>query len=440
MSVLSLQPPISESYQGVLDESGVYDDLGLIPCRGTLGYSSHAYLELLGDMAELSEDHGTCINDIVTMGFKGDIALEKKAKKGLKRREDKDYSLSEEDESTFCELLESVGVDLCMISELSCQLVRHHKIYGNAYLKLREININGVVKYFFEIIDPKHIAYIKKKDSQDPDTFFVSKNSLFGFESRKSFSDFIQDSDRRNYKLIRKYPAFSERLNVRETIFHLKDNGNGHYGMPDTVHTLRSQWVNFAQTDLSSKIAGSEFVAKKVIVAKQKSQSKTESKKKDREGLKQFSVDLKKLSTNDGAEAKSLVVISPPPNIESLDFEDLEVNRDTESFKAHHDKAQKAIYAAHGVDRQLTGAADIKSSLGGNMLHNMLLKYDYKVIRPYQERISNFLLDVQKVISTTLNQPIIHNTRLIFPRTAATMRSEIVMSEQKEKTNEEDDK
>ena len=408
MAVLGIKSSLHPLFQSDLDKDFVYSQLDLIPYRGNDDYSSHASLQLYYDLAELSPSYNICINELKRTAFAGDMDLSKSGRLGLKT-DPEDLLMTRDEKLRYVDGIESVGVTLPQINELIQSAFEHYKISGVAYIHYIESMLGDARKISMKIIDTRNGMIIRRKRRNSPILLFVMPKFITQYSTSFQFFSAIT---KKVFRQIPVYPFFRNRKTFRETVFMFKKGGLV-YGTPDTVGTIRDQWIEYALTELSAKISGSEFVCTKLLTYQAK--EATSDARKEKKKFDQLSINLKNAMTNKG-EASSLVIIKVPPNI-GLDFEDLTFSRDSTWYKTQLDKACNNIYAANGVYKQLTGAEQAKANLGGNILMDLMTVYDHKIINGYQRDFSNFFMPISNEIVKFAKLNGLENTKLVFPKT-----------------------
>lgn len=394
----TLRNPLPSVFKDNSDNRNTYDEFGLIPYRGNSKESSHSYLKLLYDLFELSPSQGSCINDIVNYAFSGDIDLVKSSKPGLKL--EKSGEMNDSEKVDYCTKLESLGISsLLEIGRLSKMKGRHKKISGNSYLYVKVVTINGESKVSFKVYHTLCGMILKKKKDTDPTTIVLANDFT---------STTLKDKDKR--KLVRVYPDvnISGAGKVFETVFHLKANEEESdiYAMPDSLQTLRWQYIESALADLSCKISGTEFVAKQLLVMPGPDPA-TDGTGDDNQKSKflRMTHSLRDLMTNEGHNAKSLGIIQSPFGSDMPELHNLEVNRDSAWFKCQMEIASNYIYAAHRHNKQLTGMSTATSNIGGNVIFDLSVKFNHTVVKPIQAQCENEWLEIMDwIMSVTGNE------------------------------------
>ncbi len=409
MAVLTLRNVLPELFQNELDKKFVYDDLGLIPYRGSNRYSSHATLNLQYDLAELSPSQGLCINELTRTAFAGDVDLIKGGRKGLMSDPAKPAMLAT-DKDRYVDMIESVGLDLIQVNKTLQEAFKQYKKSGFCFVRYKEETLAGAKKITLKAMDSRNCMRKYRKRKSDPFQVFVMPRMITHYSDQYMFFSHIED---KRFEIIPMYPFFKKRKNSRETMFMFK-KGNMVYGLPDSIETIRDQWIEYALTELSCKISGTEYTAMKLWIYKDLKPSSDTAK--NRAKFMKLAGQLEKVMTNSGDKAKSMVFTKVPNNVE-LDIEDLQFSRDSEWYKTNLDKACNNIYAAHGVYKQLTGAEQAKANIGGNIIGDLMTVYDYKVIATHQRDMANFFMNISNTIAEFSGEEDMKNVKIVFPRT-----------------------
>lgn len=422
MGVYSITPAIPRVYQNSLDKSGVYGDLNLIPIRGYNMHSSHATLRLWHTLFMTSTAHGTCIKDLREMGFMGEIDLEISGRKGLKSDpvEIEDNTFKDR----YCDFIEDAGFSLEDISKLAQCLFTDKKWCGNAYLHYREVTIGNVKKVYLKKLNPMHVMYLEQVKDTDPKVLLVTKRNVFDFSGYLTFGSYLKDEN--NYSLIKVFPDFTERGDVRETIFHFRNNDgeSDYYGMPDTVQTVKAQYIDAQLDEITCQTVATEVTARKWFVLKRNAQCKL-----SKEEFDNLVLNVRTIATTEGKKkAKTVAFSSLPEGVEIEDF-DFMINRDTDDFKAKQARAISTIYAAHGVDKEMTGLEQIKSSLGEGAMMNVFLKYDHKVVKSLQAEMANDFMKLNEVVCDAFGNSEFRKVKYKFPDKTSDLQDDIKTQE-----------
>jgi hypothetical protein len=245
------------------------------------------------------------------------------------------------------------------------------------------------------------------------------------------------------YDLVRKYPHFTESDGgrVKETIFHFKNNDgmSDYYGMGPHIAVGRDRFIDYVLTELFTKVSATEFVTKKLGTMKRKDSDTDGDKKKQYEEFQDMKKVINNMISNIGTDSKTLGIMALPSNMEKIEWEDLEVVRDHETWEFLLNKSQKAVLGSHGWDAQFLGLETAKSNIGGNVIHDIMVKSDFAVLRKEQNRMANFFMDVNNQLCEDIGSNEFVNTKYVLPRTAEEMRGHFSKKDSPKEKNEDGD-
>lgn len=416
---LNIVNPLPEICKDNPAETTFYKSIKAIPYRGDYLNSSHMYLKVLYDLYELSPSFGAVINELVSVGFEGDIDLYEGGKLGLKMEP---KELTEDQKVGFCNAIETMGFTLADVIKSSKKEVRHYKVSGNSYLHVRVVDVNGTYKVKEIVHDPRCVMVAEGNKS-----VIISKNfaqRMSGFRPEKE--------DVKDYQVVPIYPEVRRTKFISETVFHLKheDGQSEIYGMPESIQSVYWQFIEYSLGSLSAKVSASEFVTKTIMQlpsidpALLKSGDAVVKKM-----LAEFKATIQKLMTNEGTNPSSIAVFNMPmASNGEMKLHDIKVNRDTDWFKCQMDTAASKIYELNRSYRQLTGAVESKSTLGQDAILALDSRYYSKTVRPYQSMVSNHRMEVFNFISEETKSPELKNVQLKFPDRSKEIRDELEAS------------
>lgn len=403
LAQINLVNPLPPLFQDKNDKGAKFKDGKLIPFRGESKETAHGFLKLLYDLYELSPSQFTCVNNVISYGFSGNIDLERNVKAGLMLNAD--TTLGDEAKLDWCDRIERYGISPLDIVKLSQFASIHKKVSGNAFVLYRLVNQNGEYNLTLQVIDSRCPIYLKD------DSVKYDKVRVFNNPSE------IDDSNKDNFRDIPVYPAFNESRNIKECVFHLKncDISGSKYSMPDSLGSLRWQYVEYMLNDLSCKVSGEEYVAKHLAVVRGLEPLMKEDG--DDEGIdfiKEMGRSIRKIVAQNGNDGKQRVMalLGLPAEAE-FDLHSLDVNRDTNWYAKQENSAAFKIFSAHRDNRQLAGDQESKSNLGGDFMSPLYVKYGV-TIQKYQDEMSNFFKLIFGQLSEDVNDPIIGIVKIKF--------------------------
>lgn len=368
----------------LLDPKGLtnfYQEWNLLPYAGHSTYTGHSFLRLLNDLYDLSPSKGTVVEDLKNWAFDGEIEVVRQSIQGLKV--DEDANVSDAEALAFAEYLESIGITLPMIIEITQELEVSMAKNGNAWLHYVEVELNGVWYVDVKPIDALQIMYLNT-DPGEPRVAIHSKD----FFNVRGFQEEPQ--------VLRVYPYFNEQAGMRETVFHLKNKRDysDWYGRPKALQTLYWQFAEWSTINLISKIANSE-IGMKALLAQEAPPINSLALGEDssaEERVQAYGVKLRKLATQRGNhdQMESLGVLEYPHGATPPTLLRFDLNRDTEYTQLILDRASDAIFAGHGWSKTLTGWERPDAGIGGNVLIDEFMVKNTGTLKPMQKRWASF--------------------------------------------------
>lgn len=359
------------------------DKIRLIPYRGGGSGQSHGYLKLLYDLVDLSPSQGTCIKNVVKYGFRSITGFEREGIEGLRFEGEESSKLTLQEIQEMNDTLKEAGMSIKDFLNISKAASFHKGVCGNTYLHYRLTKVGDEVRIMIKPLHPKTVMLV------DNDKLYneVIVADSFGDEVLK---------DKKKHKRISVFPAFDETRTTKECVFHFKEHTyeSEHYGMPSTLQTIRSQFIEYALTELSTKVSGKNEVSSKAFAVSMNDLVNDVNKEGGEnevvENLKKYAKQLREVTTLEGNNPSTIAVLANPSD-KPMQMFDISINRDTNWYKEQLDRHSGFIYAAHGDNRQLTGLSDAKANLGGNVLVTLYEKYNIETIMEHQAIMADFM-------------------------------------------------
>lgn len=377
-----LTNPLPQALLDSSELSNFYREWNLVPYAGSYTSTGHSFLRLLCDLYQLSPSMGSCVEDMKSWAFEGDIEVVRKSIEGLKIKEEEREEVSYQEASEYGYYLEEIGIKLSDLVDLTQELFVNLAKTGNAWLHYVEVEINGQWFVSLKSLDPLQVMYL---------------NTLPGEPRAIVFSkDFFRSSFQSPPRLIRVHPFVTEGAGMRETVFHLK-NKRDHsewYGRPRALQSLYWQFTEWSTANLVSKISNSEVGAKSLLLMQAPSMSSLPLAEDNDAAVrvKVFGKKLRKLTTNRGNsdEMESIGVLEYPQGVDPPKLETLEMNRDTAWTTMVLDKASDVVFSSNGWSKTLIGWERPENGIGGNVLLDEFKVKNASTIRPLQKRMARF--------------------------------------------------
>ena len=387
--VFGLVNPIQEAVRNEKYLNEIFEKYEIIPYYGEGEEGSHTMLRLIYDLTSLSPSHTACKNDISTWAFGSGVDIIPVRTARVRRNEEE--LLSEEEKDRFEEELADIGIGLSGVIDITKVMYDNYQDSGNIYLFVRMSRVNSTWRVKIEPVHYRNAAIKRSKSGKANRIITTEYWEEDYWQKKRPFLSFRSD--------IHQAFVWAEKRggNVLETIVHIRrqSDGSPYYGRPSILPALESMFVEHQGQSKDCKIAGSELVAKKIITMQEPPPGRqvkphTELKKGPyKDPVQILAESIRKLTTNEGEEAKSLALISYPQGSNAPGSIDLDLNRDT-AFDQHMvDKHSSYIYALHGWDKQLTGFSPVKSNIGGNVLLDLFTVKNYATVMPEQRFYEN---------------------------------------------------
>lgn len=357
----------------------------ILPYYGTNDETSHNVLKVIADLCELSPSHNSCKKDLKSWAFGNELDIQKKVFPGLYI---KDADLSDEEKIKFAQSLLDKGINLFNLLEHIKMLFSHLMDSGNAYLYIKKITIGKQVRYVMEPIHFTQCAYLADDTSKIVTTKYWDEN-YWKIEPPKVYP-VSKVGEPFNFKA-------SKNGTTEETILHLYSNRDNsyYYGRPNILACLRSLVSEYNLLDLQATISGTEFVTKTILAFEEvdPNRSKNTDKAKGDQFAKKMNA-LRAITTQEGAEAKSLVGLEYPFKGQPPQRIDLTINRDTEYNRWLNELNVSNIYGINGWSRELSGQSFVRSNVGSSILRDQFLTKNLSTIKPIQIYFENVLADI----------------------------------------------
>lgn len=395
-----------------------YEGWRLVPAYGEEFKYGRAVLGLLDTLGEVSPTYRVVMRDLKQLAFGNMVRGKRRTVAGL--RLDAEESVGDEEALRWAMGLGELGLDLVKVIELSQVLKEHLTLNGNAYLRVMRSREGGVVRYGLGVVHFLHVTYGENEKGQ---RVLVVSQWLDDEEEMKKVGALLFVPSYKDGVL-----NWNKIGGVEQALIHLKSGDkvgvSGLYDRSPVLGILPQMYTDYQMGVLSSKIAGTDLVSKKILAFEgpdpnlmpegddpgqmQELSSRGDIGVSGREGdyFKRNMILLRELTTNlgrhpaviegGGQSGSSLAAIEYPFGSKPPTAIDLEINRDTAYHTFQVDRAGAVIAAELGWALELTSVKQAKATLGGNLLHDMFVLKNETTIKPMQlwyENLWLWLLD-----------------------------------------------
>lgn len=396
--LLNLQNPIPENSNDSVEVKSLFDTYNIVPFFGNDLNTSHRFIDVLEDLTQLSASHKACKNDILTYSF-GSID-------GLVEYE-KDSIISDQEKSKFIDLLANYKLNLSMIQETIESVYDHIKDFGNAYIRIKMIQIKDQKGVYLSIVHPEKIAYLKNKKFEDKLCIITDK---WDQEHWKKEAPEILPINLFSDSIINWKDSKEGILNIYETVIHVKQKNDksDYYGRPDILPVINWMFTEWQVSDTTLKASGTEFVSKYLIFFEEVDPTRVQQSASisnlNNGGLQTSSAidarmrKVRELTTVEGADPKSIVGMDYPHNHQAPKVEKLDVFRDVAYFESTLKMATSYIFAVWSWSKELTGFSSVNGGIGGNIVFDLFRVKNISTIKPTQKKYQKHFYDLIKVI------------------------------------------
>lgn len=373
---MRLRNPIAETINDKRLIIDYVNGLPLVPYYGNDTRTSFNTLKLLENLHELSPSAHSCMEDIIHYCFKGDYDVCTMEHSGfMAETEDLPYS----DKLAFLSQLEGIGITIEQINDVTCELSRSMDKFNNSYLYIREY----LGQYHIEAIHPMNLMLLDTTLGE-PKTYVFSENF--------DITQFVMFK----FKMIRKYPEWTEVDGAKETILHFTDlnSRSRFYGRSKRIAILNDMFAEYKGAQQRGKVSGSDFVATMILAFEQEDYT---SDLQGDDGQNTEAAAVSKGKQINAAMTNKSDLNGSPDSILCIDYPHggqaptpikMEVNRDHQYMVSSNEIAVSNIYANYGWFKELSGKAQSKGGIGANILKDLFEVAYTTVIQPRQDTMS----------------------------------------------------
>lgn len=389
--MLQLRNPIPQAVTDQKSLASFYKSLNLVPVAVGSRSTSHSFLLFLNGLYELSTSKGTCVNQIASWSFDGNVDVVRSMRPGLKV--DQEETVGDELKVAYFDMLVSVGLSLRQIANVVEILSKDLDVYGNSYLRFRAVRVGEVYRVFLDRIDPKNFMYVWT-DRLQPRIGVISHNFFRP-------TSFREDMD---HEVVRVHPNMAVTENSIDTVFHwkYKRDHSDWYGRPKALHTLWDQFTEWRESDYRVKISDSDLISQLFIfLEKPDPNADTIDGKPSDIDLNALAKKLRKVTTNDSDihSVGPLNLLKYPHGGQAPSFNTVDINRDTQ-WKEHVEKTcSDNIYAGHGWSKLVVGKERARGGIGGNVLLDEVVRVNESTVQPNQRNWEGRIHQVLRMIN-----------------------------------------
>ncbi|MEL6140280.1 MAG: hypothetical protein AAFU67_01515 [Bacteroidota bacterium] len=384
-----------------------------IPYYGSFERSSHRFLWLLRDLADLSPTYSACMRARKNYTFGMNVNI---ADRSTPELADEEIVVDFNDQVAFRNQLQDYGINLNHLPKIGRRAEDHLQQSGNAYLRIRRSRVGGVVRYQMTALHYLHCLY---KVSEDPgERFLLHSKYLHSTDSINSHPPTIYRVTPQGEPL----RWMEEGDGVEATVVHLmytENNSDGdYYDRSPLIPFLTYLYTDFQSGNHISKVAAAEFVTKLLIAIEQEDPQAFNSSigedGEQRDSFTEIAREIKEMTTSMATQGNHIGAKSGQASIGLFEYPNgakppttipLEVNRDTKYLEMQIEKAAAMVASACGWSITLTELRPAKATLGGNLLYDTFVMKNTETIVPRQTFWENIFNDILLQICEEENAP-----------------------------------
>lgn len=421
--------PVPSMVRDTKELQTMFDYLGIVPPwkdGDFYAFNMMRYFERLG---ENSESHSSAIKGIGMAAF-GDRALigvSNYAGFGDEVRE----ATPQETQATG-QWLSDLGLNAMQVADLNKIIWRSIKESGNAYVKCRVANVNGVRRAYLEVLPYTNCAYSR-------DLFYGGEPMLY-YSDIWSISYWVF-SPPKLYAVTRgdvvNFQEFED--GTLETVFHFteKTPKTNWYGAPDSLGATAWMFYETQQSDALVRQAANRYVGTMLFVT-QAPDPMTTAEMSDDEmigHLQRLQNNIVNSLTMQGQNRAGVGVIQYPHGSNPPQSIRLEPMTDHAYVKETGLMAREKIYGAHGYTPVLNGEIQARTVLGGNLLIDQLRVTDILTLKPAQDKMQRVWQAIFDGLAVATDRPDMANKTLYYRSPVQTLIEQILPQQTNAPTN-----
>jgi len=407
--IFNINDPIPYSVKDTDEISSFIRKAGIVPPYGTDENSSFAFQNLVATLCKLSPTFGSVSGDLGWYTFGLNAQIVSGVRPGLAGEP---QPLPMPVQIQYEDYLASLNIRLIRIMKTLRRIDYFLLTNGNAYLHLKRIQVNGLVRYEINAPHYNHCAYLLSRDAQEE--FIVISKFLTDHARMQKYGYTVLRATQTDEPL--KWMKTGK--GIEEAVLHIKADGgqtnaseSDFYGRPEILSCLDWLYCDFQAGSLSSKILSTEIISKKIIAFMEQDPNTSPNTdfdsnqaqeidavgyigKPQKDFFKENMLILKALTTNLGGHPSEVGASNAATSIAGIEVPfgsapptviDLEMNRDTKDIEWRLETATTEICSSLRWAPELISFRPAKATLGGNLLYDIFTTKDTVTIQPRQQ-------------------------------------------------------
>lgn len=424
--IFNLPNPIPAQFKDPEDLQDFFKGLSVVPYYGTSENTSHRFLDLLKNLAELSPTFGSIMGDINAYAFGLNLEVTTRNIPGLKTQDTGE--LQEDAQINYLRWAGQYNIKASRILQVSKKANTHLSICGNAYLLIRRITAGDLVQYYFEVPHFTHCAYVISKDNGE--LFLLISRYLGDLELLRKYPPRIlratKEGDRIRWNTVGN--------GIEEAVIHIKNDNaiddSDYYNRPQLISAMPALYTDYKIGELSSKIAATDLISKKLLafeapdpdaIGGDEDPEETPEinngqigSKRSMDYFERNAMILKQLVTNMGHHPSISTNERTPSTIATIEYPhggnpptaiDLEVNRDRDYHKYQDERSAIIICEALRWAPELISNRPAEATLGGNLMYDIFTIKNQTTIVPIQTKFEDLWNEILEQIHQQENAP-----------------------------------
>jgi hypothetical protein len=398
----------------------LFDYLGIVPPWMDGDFYAFNMMRYFQRLGENSESHSSAIKGIAKAAF-GDRAMIGVSNYAGFGDEVREATLQEV--AATGQWLADLGITATEVADMNAMLWRSIKESGNAYLRLRIANVNGVQRAHMTLLPYTNCAY--------------SRDIFYGGQPMLYYSDIWTISywtlnPPSLYAVSRgDVVNFQEYADgTLETVFHFteKTPKTDWYGAPDTLGATAWMFYETQQSDALTRQAANRWLGTMLFVIEGPDPMSVAEMTDDelRNAVARIQNNITNALTMQGQNRAGIGVVQYPNGTQPPQAIRLEPMLDHAYIKETGLMAREKIYGAHGYTPVLNGEVQARTTLGGNMLIDQLRVTDVLTVQPAQSKMQRIWQDIFDALAVATNRPDMANKTLFFRSPVQTLIEQIL--------------
>jgi hypothetical protein len=337
-----------------------YNGLHIVPYMG----ENSTALKLFSRLSSLSPTQSACINSIGDFALGGELTVKRKRARGFAPLREADEP-TEAEASQFIDFLRQFASGGELLGTAK-QLYSNMQENGNMWLQVTMTQTAGIRSATIKAHDQLHVRYLYTPVGSD----------RYAYISPEWSTQYIGDNPP---VLLPVFPLIGEiEEGVYSTLIHSANltTDRRWYGVPPSMGSIYSQWLEVLRGDYSQKEYGNGFTGKHFVEVEGDGSS----------DLSSLASNFRNVFTRSG-QARSIVLRQRSVNQQPARVYSFRKNTDEAFQKFASEDAESQIIKSHNWASVLIGIADA-GKLGATSYLNDLYKWKYQtVIKPWQNKV-----------------------------------------------------